>query len=114
MEGLLDRFQVLSTASRQSMEPVDIMIPLGDTLPLIGPKLEAQGITLRPITSGIYRQVLGNSSELEQLSLNLCLNALEAMDSGGELTVRVADLSQGGGSALLVEVSDRVAGFRTT
>ena len=28
------------------------------------------------------------------------------MDSGGELTVRVADLSQGGGSTLLVEVSD--------
>lgn len=50
-------------------------------------------------------------SQLEQLFLNLCLNALEAMDSGGELTIRVADLSQGGGSTLLVEVSDTGCGI---
>ena len=111
VEGLLDRFQMLSTASRQPMEPVDIMVPLGDTLSLIRPKLEAQGITLRPVTKGVYRQVLGNSPQLEQLFLNLCLNAFEAMDSGGELTVRVADLSQGGGSTLLVEVSDTGCGI---
>jgi len=33
------------------------------------------------------------------------------MDSGGELTIRVADLSQGGGSTLLVEVSDTGCGI---
>ena len=33
------------------------------------------------------------------------------MDSGGELTIRVADLSQGGGSALIVEVSDTGCGI---
>jgi two-component system sensor histidine kinase TtrS len=33
------------------------------------------------------------------------------MDSDGELTVRVADLSEGGGSTLLVEVSDTGSGI---
>jgi len=111
VEGLLDRLQMLSSPSRQLMEPLDVTVPLDDTLSLIKPKLEARGIILRPLKQGIYRQVLGNASQLEQLFLNLCLNALEAMDSGGQLTVRVADLSQGGGSTLLVEVSDTGCGI---
>jgi signal transduction histidine kinase len=88
-----------------------VTIPLDDTLSLIKPKLEERGVTLRPVKQGIYRQILGNTAQLEQLFLNLCLNALEAMNSGGELTVRVADLSQGGGSTLLVEVSDTGCGI---
>jgi PAS domain S-box-containing protein len=111
MDDLLDRFRMLSTASRQPMEAVDVVVPLDDTLSLIQPQLEGRGITLRRVTPGPYRPVLGNASQLEQLFLNLCLNALEAMDSGGELTIRVADLSQGGGSTLLVEVSDTGCGI---
>jgi PAS domain S-box-containing protein len=111
MDDLLDRFRMLSTASRQPMEAVDVVVPLDDTLSLIQPQLEGRGITLRRVTPGPYRPVLGNAFQLEQLFLNLCLNALEAMDSGGELTVRVADLSQGGGSTLLVEVSDTGCGI---
>jgi PAS domain S-box-containing protein len=108
---LLDRFRMLSTASRQPMEAVDVLAPLDDTLSLIQAQLEGQGITLRRVTRGPYRPVLGNAFQLEQLFLNLCLNALEAMDSGGELTIRVADLSQAGGSTLLVEISDTGCGI---
>jgi PAS domain S-box-containing protein len=111
MDDLLDRFRMLSTASRQPMEAVDVLVPLDDTLSLIQPQLEGRGITLRRVTPGPYRPVLGNAYQLEQLFLNLCLNALEAMDSGGELTIRVADLSQGGGSTLIVEVSDTGCGI---
>jgi PAS domain S-box-containing protein len=111
MEDLLDRFRMLSTASHQTMEAVDVLVPLDDTLSLIQPQLEGRRITLRRVTTGPYRPVLGNASQLEQLFLNLCLNALEAMDSGGELTIRVADLSQGGGSTLLLEVSDTGCGI---
>ena len=111
VEGLLDRLHMMSSPSRQPMEPIDVTVPLDDTLSLIKPKLEERGVTLRPVKQGIYRQILGNTAQLEQLFLNLCLNALEAMDSGGELTVRVADLSQGGGSTLLVEVSDTGCGI---
>jgi signal transduction histidine kinase len=45
--------------------------------------------------------VLGNPSQLQYLFLDLCLNVIEAMEPGGEMTVRVADLSEGGGSTLL-------------
>ena len=111
MDDLLDRFRMLSSASRQPMEPVDITVPLGETLELLQPRLEECRIALRRVGEGTPRQILGNASQLEQLFLNLCLNALEAMDPGGELTVRVADLSEGGGSTLLVEVSDAGGGI---
>ena len=111
VEDLLDRLQMLSSASRQPMEPVDVTVPLGETLDLLQPRLEESRIALRRVGEGTPRQVLGNAFQLEQLFLNLCLNALEAMDPGGELTVRVADLSEGGGSTLLVEVSDTGGGI---
>jgi PAS domain S-box-containing protein len=111
MDDLLDRFRMLSAASRQPMEAVNIMVPLNDTLSLLQPQLEGRRVALRRVTHGASNPVLGNVSQLEQLFLNLCLNALEAMDSGGELTVRVADLSQGGGSSLLVEFSDTGCGI---
>jgi PAS domain S-box-containing protein len=111
MDDLLDRFRMLSSAARQPMEPVDVTVPLGDTLDLLQPRLEECRIALRRVGEGTPRPVLGNASQLEQLFLNLCLNALEAMDPGGELTVRVADLSEGGGSTLLVEVSDTGGGI---
>jgi PAS domain S-box-containing protein len=111
MDDLLDRFRMLSSASRQSMEPVDVTVPLGDTLELLQPRLEERRVTLRRVGETAPRPVLGNASQLEQLFLNLCLNALEAMEPGGELTVRVADLSEGGGSTLLVEVSDTGGGI---
>lgn len=111
MDDLLDRFRMLSSASRQPMEPVDVTVPLGETLELLQPRLEERRIDLRRVGEGAPRPVLGNASQLEQLFLNLCLNALEAMEPGGELTVRVADLSEGGGSTLLVEVSDTGGGI---
>jgi signal transduction histidine kinase len=64
MDDLLDRFRMLSTASRQPMEAVDVPVPLDDTLSLIQPQLEGRGITLRRVTPGPYRPILGNPSQL--------------------------------------------------
>jgi signal transduction histidine kinase len=61
-------------------------------LDLLHPPLDKRRIRLRRVGDGSLRRVLGNASQLQQLCLNLCLNALEAMDSDGELTIRVADL----------------------
>jgi PAS domain S-box-containing protein len=111
IDELLERFRTLASASRQPMEPVDITVPIRNTLELLQPQLDGRGIRLRRVGDSSPRPVLGNASQLEQLFLNLCLNALEAMDSDGELTVRVADLSEGGGSTLLVEISDTGTGI---
>jgi PAS domain S-box-containing protein len=111
IDELLGRFRTLSSPQTQPMEPLNVMDPIEATLELLQPELEARGIRLRRVGEGPQRPVLGNGSELEQLFHNLCLNAIEAMSQGGELTVRVADLREVGGSSLLVEISDTGPGI---
>jgi PAS domain S-box-containing protein len=111
VEDLLGRLRTLASASRQPMVPLDVRDPLGAALELLGPEREARTIRLRMVADGAPRQILGNASQLEQLFHNLCLNALEAMGTEGELTVRVADLRQSGGTTLLVEISDTGRGI---
>jgi PAS domain S-box-containing protein len=111
IDTLLTRFRTLASASSQPMATVDITDPIRHTLDLLRPQIEEQQIRVRHLADGAPRRILGNVSQLEQLFLNLCLNAIEAMGNGGELTVRVADLSEGGGTTLIVEVSDTGSGI---
>jgi PAS domain S-box-containing protein len=111
VETLLARFRALSSVPTQPLEPIDVSIPLQATIDLIRPQIEARGLRLRHVSGGPPRPLLGNASQLEQLFHNLCLNAIEAMQPGGELTVRLADLCEAGGTTLLVEISDTGSGI---
>jgi PAS domain S-box-containing protein len=111
IDDLLSRFRTMSRASQHPMELVDLSAPLRDTLETLHADLQDRKIQVRQVGEQTRRPVLGNASQLQQLFFNLCLNAIQAMDPGGELTVRVADLSEGGGSTLLVEVADTGSGI---
>ncbi|HKW90946.1 MAG TPA: ATP-binding protein [Methylomirabilota bacterium] len=111
IDDLLSRFRTISRAAQQPMDTVDVSGPLRDTLETLHAEMEDRKIRLRQVGVATHRPVLGNASQLQQLFLNLCLNAIQAMNPGGELTVRMADLSEGGGSTLLVEVADTGPGI---
>ena len=111
IDELLGRFRTLASAPAQPMGLVDLLDPLRSALELLLPEREARGVQLRRVGIESVPKIVGNDSLLEQLFHNLCLNAIEAMTAGGELTVRVADLCEAGGSTLLVEISDTGCGI---
>jgi signal transduction histidine kinase len=84
---------------------------LRDTLEALHAEIEDRKLHRRQPGEATRRPIIRNATQLQPLSLNLCLNAIQAMDQGGGRTVRVADLSERDGSTLLVEVADTGPGI---
>jgi two-component system NtrC family sensor kinase len=57
------------------------------------------------------REVLMNRTELQQVLINLFVNAIHAMPSGGELTLSTYDKDVDGQAGLVIEVSDTGKGI---
>jgi signal transduction histidine kinase/FixJ family two-component response regulator len=72
-----------------AVEPqrVDLVILLKHVTNLLAPQLQARGIRLSTGFSSRLFPILAVSSQLEQVFLNLILNAYDAMPDGGELHI---------------------------
>jgi signal transduction histidine kinase len=74
-----------------TLEPVDIRAPLEAAVHSAAPELKAHGGTLEIDLGGADPLwVKGDAPALEQLFLNLLLNAAQALDEGGRVEVSVA------------------------
>jgi signal transduction histidine kinase len=85
-----------------AFEPVDLGAIVDRMLALLAHVLPP-GIAVRAHIAALVPPVRGAAVELEQLVLNLVLNAADAMPGGGELIVRVQPT---GTPAVYLEVSD--------
>lgn len=83
---------------------------LSDSLPLVRHLLNKAKITLvRDDRSG--RLVLMNRTELQQVIVNLIVNAIHAMPDGGTLTLRTSDQDIDGKPGLAIEIIDTGVGI---
>jgi ammonium transporter, Amt family len=73
-----------------SLEPVEIAKVLEDTLLLLKHEMEGQRIGLQRRYSAELPPVPMDPEQMKQVFLNLLLNALQAMESGGTVTVTTA------------------------
>jgi PAS domain S-box-containing protein len=107
IQRLLDRLRTLSRPAGGPRHPVDVRTPLTEAVELVQPSLEEKGITM---TVGLGTEpcvVLGNHQEMEELFLNLLLNAHDAAPSGGTVTVEVTR----GDTHVVVAVADNGPGI---
>lgn len=96
-----------SRTSPTEFVQLDLNRVLRETLTLIEHQLEKSGVTIRSSLSDTVPAIRGNAGKLQQVFLNLFLNARDAMQSGGTLSVR----SWGEAGYLHVEVADTGLGI---
>jgi len=96
-----------SRTSPTEFVQLDLNRILKETLTLIEHQLEKSGVGIRASFSDAVPPTRGNAGKLQQVFLNLFLNARDAMPDGGTLTVR----SWGEAGYAHVEVADTGLGI---
>jgi signal transduction histidine kinase len=106
ISGIIHTLLQIAHPRRSRSERVDLARMLDQTLAFVLERLEQRGVSVvRDLAPGAT--VLGDSERLQQLFLNLFLNAADAMPDGGELRV---ELREGSGT-VVVRVADTGVGI---
>jgi signal transduction histidine kinase len=112
IDGLVSRLRGIAAPPAQPADgPVDMREPVTDTLALLRAQLEQAKISVRRILDDDTPLVSIESDQLKQLLLNLIMNAVEAMEGGGELTVRVGRKADNIGPLVVTTISDTGRGI---
>src|SRR2546428_311363 len=115
MERVVDRLRTLAHPGRRPEHVVDVRAPLAEALEFMQVTFDEKGVTIGASLGDAPYRVLGDHQNLEQLFLNLLMNAHEATAPGGALsvgvtreaeqvTVRVADPGPGIAPELLEKI----------
>jgi two-component system NtrC family sensor kinase len=96
-----------SRTSPTEFVEVDVSKVIQETLTLVEHQLEKSGVAVKLDAPSTLPPIKGNSGKLQQVFLNLFLNARDAMDAGGTLTVRA--WSEGGFAR--IDVADNGQGI---
>ncbi len=94
--------------------PIDVRIPIRKALGLVAHRAAEDDVEILERFSGDLLRVKANAEQLEQVFLNLFLNALDVMDGGGLLAVTTRCVEQQvkeTGAVVQIEVSDTGPGI---
>jgi two-component system sensor histidine kinase HydH len=98
IDSIVSRILGFAGTARPTFVKVNVHESLEHSLRLVQPQLESKTIMLSRSFRASPEIVNGDDHELQQAFVNLFLNALEAMDSKGTLTVETESHSGGAGS----------------
>jgi PAS domain S-box-containing protein len=97
-----------SRVSGSEYSELDLNKVVRETLSLLEPMLRASKITVNTQLSRVLPLIYANSGKLQQVFMNLIMNACDAMPRGGDLTIVTTDCED---SFVRVEVSDNGVGI---
>jgi PAS domain S-box-containing protein len=111
IDHLVARLRGLAAPPVEPLTPLDLRVPIEETLVLLRGHLEQARITVKRAYERTLPLVAGDPAQLRQLFLNLFMNALEATEPGGALSVRLAAREGSGTSTVVVEITDTGTGI---
>jgi PAS domain S-box-containing protein len=113
--AVITRVRALLARSPVAHEPCDLTTVIREVLPLVGPERGRQGILLETALAPDLPPVMGDRIQLQQVLLNLLLNAVEAMrevpPERRRLVVRSALEQRDDGPWAIVAVEDAGVGL---
>jgi signal transduction histidine kinase len=111
IDALITRVRELATQPTEQAEFLDLRGPIEETLALLRGRLEKSQIQVRTHYAPGPLLVLGEFALLKQLFLNLLMNAIDAMQPGGQITIRVWTRESAEASSIVVDVTDTGIGI---
>ena len=90
MERLLERLRTLSRPGERPQHPLDLRAPIGDAIEAMRPAFVEKNVVLSAAAGQAPCVILGDRPELEQVFLNLLMNAHEATPAGGMARLELA------------------------
>ena len=112
---VIGRTRALLSRSPVAREPCDLAGIVDDVLPLVAPEMGSHGITLQTALAPDLPRVLADRIQLQQVLLNLLVNAAEAMREVAperrRVVVRSAERRDDDGGWVVLAVEDAGVGF---
>ncbi len=95
IDGIIKGLLSLSKSSELHLSRVDLRDAINQTLMLLDSELKKYGITVVQEAAAADPTVEADQAQLKQVFLNVILNAVQAMQGGGTITVSMADRPDG-------------------
>lgn len=109
MEVILNEMLILSKPSTDNKSLISLKSVLTDMIFLIRPKAKLSGVSVECVDETTCKGLIhGNEVKLKQVILNLFKNSIEAMMSGGKLSITI---TQNFENQLVVTISDTGIGM---
>jgi two-component system sensor histidine kinase HydH len=104
--------QLLEFARPIKMSPLPTSLPdlIDDSIKLVQQQAQEKQITVRNTTTSQMKKGFVDPDRINQVLLNLYLNAIESMDAGGELDVQLSYIN--GDKNIEIQVSDTGCGIQ--
>jgi signal transduction histidine kinase len=111
MEGVVSRVLGMSKAQSGAFKPINLRESADKAMVLLRLKLQQLGVKFAVEGEPMIPLVEGNPGQIQQVFLNLMLNAVQAMPAGGNLVVKV-DVEPGPqGEVVVIRIADTGTGI---